>query len=154
MEKLVGIHQMFNEFSKEKTTSVTKGDISQLKSIMQKEAVQLKKLEGLEQERQRLVRFFMQGKGLVTEGGTLTEILAHVSDGEKEKLLSLQKSLVEQIEKLKQQNELNQQLLQDSLRFVNLSLDVLQPEPETGNYGRPNKEQDEPQGRSMFDSKA
>lgn len=154
IKKLIKIHQTFNELAEEKTECLTKGDIAQLKSLMQKEAAQLKQLQRVEQERLKLVQFFMESKGLVTEVGTLAEILAHVSDGEKEALVSLQEQIVLQIQTLKQKNQLNQQLIEDSLRFVNLSLDVLQPELETGNYQRPDQGDDEPLGRSLFDSKA
>jgi flagellar biosynthesis/type III secretory pathway chaperone len=154
MKKLVKIHQTFNELAEEKTVSLTKGDIAHLKSIMQKETVQIKQLQRVEQERIRLVQFFIQTKGLVTEVGTLAEILHHVNDGEKDVLVSLQEQIVQQIGILKEKNKLNEQLIEDSLRFVNLSLDVIQPEHETGNYGRPDKANDEPQGRSLFDSKA
>lgn len=154
MKKLVQVHRTFNDLAEEKTVSLTKGDISHLRSLLQKESAILKQLQQLEQERARLVRFFINGKGLVTEGGTLNELIPHVTNEEKEELVSLQKDLIEQIEILKKKNELNQQLIQDSLRFVNLSLDVLQPELDTGNYGRPNKDDDEPMGRSLFDSKA
>lgn len=154
MKKLVQVHRTFNDLAEEKTVTLTKGDISHLRSLLQKESAILKQLQQLEQERARLVRFFINGKGLVTEGGTLNELIPHVTNEEKEELLSLQKDLIEQIEILKKKNELNQQLIQDSLRFVNLSLDVLQPELDTGNYGRTNKDDDEPMGRSLFDSKA
>jgi flagellar biosynthesis/type III secretory pathway chaperone len=154
IKKLIKIHQLFNELAEEKTECVTKGDIAHLKTLMQKETVQLKQLQRVEQERVRLVQFFMESKGLITEVGTLAEILPHVSDGEKEELVSLQEQIVQQIQTLKQKNQLNQQLIEDSLRFVNLSLDVLQPELETGNYQRPDQGDDEPLGRSLFDSKA
>lgn len=155
MEKFVQIHQTFNQLANEKTDCLKKGDISHLRSLMQKESAQLKLLQKGEQERIRLVQFFMHGKGLVTEGGTITELLPHLKEAEREELISLQKKLIEEITKLKQQNELNQQLIQDSLRFVNLSLDMIQPDIDTGNYGRSSKEDDEPiHGRSLFDSKA
>lgn len=154
MKKLVEVHEQLHDFAKEKTASITKGDISHLKSLIQKEAASVKQLERLENERQRLVHFYIQGKGLVTESGTLSELLTHIEDDDREELQQMQKNLVELISDLKKVNELNQQLIEDSLRFVNLSLDVLQPEPETGNYGRPDKEKDQPYGRSIFDSKA
>jgi flagellar biosynthesis/type III secretory pathway chaperone len=154
MKKSVQLHSTFNELAEDKTKTLTKGDISHLRLLIQKETALIKQLQQLEQERARLVRYFMNGKGLATEGGTLTELFAHVTVEEKEELISLQKDLIMVIEKLKKNNELNQQLIQDSLRFVNLSLDVLQPELDTGNYGRTNKQDDEPLGRSLFDSKA
>lgn len=154
MKKLVVLHETFHELADERTKLLTKGDISQLRALMQKEAVSLKQLQRLEQERIRLVQFFIQSKGLVTEGGTISELLSHVSDSEKEELQSLQNNLIKLIKRLKEKNDLNQQMIQDSLRFVNLSLDVLQPEADSGNYMRPDKEDDQPTGRSLFDSKA
>lgn len=153
LEKLINVHHNFLQFADEKTEYVKKGDISHLRALMQKEAVLLKQLQRLEEERTRLVHYYMGKKGLVTEGGTISEMLPHVSKEEGEELLTLQKQLLTIIKQLKEKNELNQQLLQDSLRFVNLSLDVIQPEFETGNYGRKNND-DEPMGRSLFDSKA
>ncbi|MCT8140145.1 flagellar protein FlgN [Anaerobacillus sp. CMMVII] len=154
LKKLDQVHQSFHELAKEKTNVIIKGDISHFRMILQKETSQLKKLQQLEQERSRLVRYFLNGKGLAIESGTITELLPYISDMEKKELLELQKRLVAEIQSLKQTNDLNQQLIQDSLRFVNLSLDVLQPELETGNYNRVKNNESEPLGRSLFDSKA
>ncbi len=154
MQKLVQVHHTFNQLAAEKTQSLLKGDISHLRSILHKESASLKQLQQRELERRRLVRIFFNSKGFVTENGTITELLPHLSGVEKEELLSLQKNLMEEIEQLKQKNELNQQLLQDSLRFVNLSLDIIQPEFDSGTYSKSNMDADEPQGRSLFDSKA
>jgi flagellar biosynthesis/type III secretory pathway chaperone len=154
MKKLGQVHTTFNQLAEEKTEALKKGDISHLRSLLQKESAYLKQLQQLEQERVRLVRFFITGKGLASEGGTITELLLHVTEEEKNQLISLQKELIEEIEKLKMQNELNQQLIQDSLRFVNLSLDVIQPQSDTGNYQRTTNDDDEQLGRSLFDTKA
>ena len=43
---------------------------------------------------------------------------------------------VEKVAHLKKQNEFNQQLLKQSLSFVQLSLDLLSPEIDTYNYER------------------
>ncbi len=55
--------------------------------------------------------------------------------------------------KLKEQNELNQQLLITSLQFVNLSLDLLRPQDRNYNYDKTNQEPPKKM-KSMFDSKA
>ncbi len=154
MEKLVQVHEILNELASEKTEAIKKGDISHLQSLLQKEVVQVKLLQQLEQERVRYVRSYQREKGFVTENGTLTELLSYVTAEEKNSLESFQQKLIEVIESLKEKNELNQKLIRDSLRFVNLSLDMIKPQAETGNYGRNNKEDDEPEGRSLFDSKA
>ncbi|RXJ02287.1 flagellar protein FlgN [Anaerobacillus alkaliphilus] len=154
MEKLVQVHEILDKLAGEKTEAIKKGDISHLQSLLQKEVVQVKLLQQLEQERVRHVRSYQREKGFVTENGTLTELLSYVTAEEKHLLATLQQRLLDVIKSLKEKNDLNQKLIHDSLRFVNLSLDMIKPQAETGNYGRPNKEDDEPEGRSLFDSKA
>ena len=60
--------------------------------------------------------------------------------------------LTKAITQLKQQEQLNQALIQQSMQFVQLSLDILNPTIQTMNYGK-NRE-DAGSKRSVFDSKA
>ena len=155
LKKLVESHKMFISLSDEKKDCLMQEDIGQLKQVMLKESALLKKMQSQEQERMRLVQFFGRSKGLVTENGTLSELLPLVSEQQQEELLLLQKKLTKLINELKEKNDLNKQLIEKSLRFVNLSLDVMQPQHETGNYGRQRDEDNDlGEGRSLFDSKA
>ena len=155
LQDLVKLHKTLNELAKQKTDTVINSDISNLKLFIQKEAVLIKQLQFLETERIRAVSQLARERGFFMERGTIQEIVPYLQDREKETVESLQKQLLEQVTLLKQQNELNQQLIEDSLRFVNLSLDMLQPEQETGNYTRPTRDSDHGvTGRSIFDSKA
>jgi hypothetical protein len=57
------------------------------------------------------------------------------------------------ITELKERNQLNQQLIHQSLQFVHLTLDMLAPQPASINYGPP-QQNAAPKRPSMFDSKA
>ena len=97
----------------------------------------------------------MKEKEYKTDEMTLSKCIEQTSNEEKTTLENLKIELEEGVKRLKAQNELNQQLLEQSLQFVNLSLDMLLPEIDAFNYDRPNHEQDiTGEKRSIFDSKA
>ncbi|WP_078555830.1 flagellar protein FlgN [Bacillus alkalicellulosilyticus] len=153
---LITVHKTFRELGENKTDIIKKGDMSALDLLMKTELVHVHKLKKLEEDRLFVVGQFLQRKGLATEGVTMEQLLQHVSPEEKNVLEKLQRALLAEIKGLKEVNEMNQQLLQDSLRFVNLSLDLLAPQQdEEVNYKKPTRSgYAEEHGRSMFDSKA
>lgn len=157
MKTLVGVHETLNEQAKEKTEHLVNGDMKALEGLMKKEEAATTKLEELERLRSQLVNDFLAEKGIVAEEPTMTDLLKFVDDEEKEQLMKVQKHLLEEIMDLKQQNSLNQELIKQSLQYVNVSLNLLDPKDELPNYKRPlqNQAKSETQNvRSLFDSKA
>ncbi len=99
---------------------------------------------------------FLMTKGEVTENATMTDIRKYATKDEQQQLEQLQNELLNQVQNLKRQNELNQLLIEESLRFVNLSLDLMVPHKEDISYKRPHEQDDSryDTGHSLFDSKA
>jgi hypothetical protein len=98
---------------------------------------------------------FLQSHSILIDQPTLRDCLKHVEEQERQILTILQSQLVEKVSRVKKQNDLNQQLLEQSLAFVQMSIDLLTPDIETYNYERPNRNQSyEQHGRSLFDSNA
>ncbi|OLO38089.1 hypothetical protein BTR23_11880 [Alkalihalophilus pseudofirmus] len=152
---LIKLHKTFNEIAIEKTEVVKKSDIPALDMLIKKEGALIHQLNQLEQKRILVVEAFLNRKGLVTEGVTMEQVIEMAPKEEQPILTKLQRALMSEIDRLKKNNELNQQLIEDSLRFVNLSLDLMAPEPEEINYQRPaQKNYDSDTKRSIFDSKA
>ncbi|ADU31867.1 flagellar protein FlgN [Evansella cellulosilytica] len=156
---LVLIHEKLNEQALAKQTVVTKGEIPALEKLMKEETVLVKQLQKLEITRRNVVEQWLQEKGLVKENVTMHELIDLFPAEHKKELHELEEKLVAEIEKLKQQNELNQQLIEESLRFVNMSLGAMYPQKEFGNYRRPDQRSEhdddfEAGGPSIFDSKA
>ena len=156
MKALISVHQTFNEHAGRKTESVKNGNIHRLEQLMNEEEALVSKLKELEETRIRQVNEFFSQKGILIDGDvTITKLLRYVSLSEQEQLRQLQQELMKEIEQLKQQNALNQELIRQSLDFVNLSLQLFQPDPEPVTYDHPNQTgSQQRKGKSLFDSKA
>ncbi|WP_183163858.1 flagellar protein FlgN [Alteribacter keqinensis] len=154
LKELTQLHQLFNELAKEKTEAVRKGQIEDLEKIMKQETACIHQLKKLEEKRQRATSVWLETQGLVKENVTVEEIIPYLDDEEQKELTLWQTRLLEQITMWKEQNDLNEQLIEESLRFVNMSLDVFQPN-RSENYSRPDTGHSHTEERrSIFDSKA
>lgn len=152
---LIQVHKQFNELAIEKTTIIQKSDMPALDQILKKETALITQLTKLEQNRILAVNNYLKDQGIMQKQATIEQLIEVVPENERVVLSKLQKALFAEIDQLKKQNELNQQLLEDSLHFVNLSLDLIAPDPDEVNYKRPNaKSYNEGMNRSIFDSKA
>jgi flagellar biosynthesis/type III secretory pathway chaperone len=96
-------------------------------------------------EKERLLKF---------ANVTLGDVLEQAELDEKENLILLQEKLVIAYEALKSRNKLNQELLEQSLQYVNMSLCMVQPENEPATYKNPKSNPYNSNRSSLFDSKA
>lgn len=154
---LIKLHKTFNELAEKKAEVVKKGDMPALDDLIKQETTLIKKLKNLEEDRLFVVKEYLQSKGWMLEGVTMEQLIESAPKEEQLILSRLQKGLLSEMKKLQEQNQLNQQLIEESLRFVNLSLDLVAPQPDDDvNYQRPTnapKGYDLNGNRSMFDSK-
>ena len=152
LENLVKLHKSLNKIAIKKTDILKSGDIDALQPLLKEENKHVLAIRQLDQERSKLVE-----KIVKKSDATLSSILPHVNIEEREQLQSVKLKLTEEINKLRSQNSLNQKLIEQSLSFVNLSMDLLMPEPEEYVYDRPDQQTVDDlkgQGPSIFDSKA
>lgn len=152
---LIKLHKSFNEIAKSKTQVMIEGDIEKLKGILSKEnkhtqAIQTVSQQIVEESKRFLTAY--QKK----ESSTISEVIQYAQSAEKEKLVELKHDLEQQIIELQNQNEINQELLQQSLDFVHQSLDILMPDIESLNYSsnEENRSESRKEIKSIFDSKA
>ena len=152
---LIKLHKSFNEIAKSKTQVMIEGDIEKLKGILSKEnkhtqAIQTVSQQIVEESKRFLTAY--QKK----ESSTISEVIQYAQSSEKEKLVELKHDLEQQIIELQNQNEINQELLQQSLDFVHQSLDILMPDIESLNYSsnEENRSESRKEIKSIFDSKA
>lgn len=157
-QAMTTVHERFNEQALKKEEAIKKGDMAGLDQVLKDESALLQHLRKLENSRQHLILQWMNEKELVKENVTMEQLLPLLPEKEREELSDWQKRLLIEIQKLKDQNELNRQMLEDSLRFVNLSLDAMHPQNQFSSYSGTGKNEDEddfdPDKRSLFDSKA
>lgn len=154
IEKLLTIHIALLDISKQKTEVVKTGATGELQPLLMKERRHIQALNDAEDSRQQAVRNWVSDKQLSPDETTISTIIERVSgDEERDRLAEITTELTNVITVLKQQEELNRMLIEQSLRFVDMSLDMLHPSIKQFNYGASNSKGREKQ-RSVFDSKA
>jgi flagellar biosynthesis/type III secretory pathway chaperone len=153
MEQLVDVHKQLLSISKEKTERFKEGAIEPLQQLLVKERKQIRLLEQTESKRQQAVEKWFQTNGMDTEQYTVSHMLEKLEDEkERETLANITTTLTETIVELKQQEQLNEALIRQSMEFVQMSLDLMNPNISSMNYGKEMKENTA--NRSLFDSQA
>ncbi|MFC7558948.1 flagellar protein FlgN [Paenibacillus farraposensis] len=109
-------------------------DINSLVQHLKQESRLLKQVEELEEARMEVSYELLRERGIRSQLNlTITELARLVFDPEdKNKLLSVQSRLSHTLSELKEVNAINQKLIEQSLVFIDYSLDLL--------VGRPNQE--------------
>lgn len=154
IEQLLTIHTSLLEISKRKTEIIKTGAIGDLQPLLMKEQRHIQALKQAENSREQTVRNWESNQVEPMEATTISVILEHVTEHEnREHLTEITTELTNMITAVKQQETLNRSLIEQSLRFVDMSLDLLQPSINQFNYGKRNRP-DRGKQQSVFDSKA
>lgn len=135
MDKLNMMHRSLLKLAYHKTEMLKTSNVDGIDETMKNEQSHVAAIAQLEQLRQKLVRDFFNERQIPTEDGTIAEILMQLDGEQYDQLKDKRNELLLTIETLRQQNDLNQKLLFQSLQFVNLTLDLLRPQPDQINYG-------------------
>ncbi|MBY6037062.1 flagellar protein FlgN [Fictibacillus nanhaiensis] len=143
LERLFKSHEELLALGERKTEVLKLGDMKTLDILLKEEDLQVKKLQMIEKE--RMLKF---------ANVTLGDVLEQAGEQEKERLIHLQEQLVSTYEALKSRNELNQELLEQSLQYVNMSLSMVQPSSEPATYTNSKSNPYNTNSTSLFDSKA
>ncbi|MBM7618370.1 flagellar biosynthesis/type III secretory pathway chaperone [Bacillus tianshenii] len=145
LEKLATLHDYLYELTVRKADIVKNNSLEDLQNLNKEEQKFLKAISQLEQQRLAL-----------SNNKTISELMVVATDEEKTALLQLKDRLSISIEQIQEQNDLNQQLLQQSLQFIAVTLNTLTQEPSAVTYEKSAniKKNTNTPTRSMFDSKA
>jgi len=147
LEKQVKLHKSLYQLALKKTEALKKQDIETLTALMNDEQKHIFAIQQLENNRLHL----MQQQGLAE--ATVTSCIELAEEPERSQLAELYDELSRIITNIKQANDVNRQLTEQSLQFVYLTLDMMMPQTQPMNYNKTNT-YDEPFDRSMFESKA
>ena len=130
LDKLEKMHRSLYELAVKKTELVKSNQIEELDRILKTEQAHVAAIETLEQQRQVQVQQYLTSKGFSYNGTPTVAHLVEAAHGEPllAELKLFRERLIEVIETLKEQNDLNQKLVFQSLQFVNLSLNMMRPQ--------------------------
>ncbi|MEQ2527519.1 flagellar protein FlgN [Bacillaceae bacterium CLA-AA-H227] len=151
MDKLLKIHTSLYEIAIKKTDVIKLNDMNSLNQILKEEQSHIAAIRDLERERQRTVQLLCP----IKNNPTISDCIEYVVGTDKDELINISNCLMEVVNKLKEANDLNHQLLQHSLHFINVSLNLLRPQSQSLNYS-PSKVKTNAQVHSegLFNTKA
>lgn len=157
LDNLIRLHKALYTLAIRKKDVLVKGDVDELLAIVRQEQKLVKGITAAETARLDVVKELSAEKGLSLQEGTLAELIKLTTSAEeKTRLTACRSELIRIVTELRDANELNQQLLEQSLSFVNMTLDLLTDTPEDDYiYGKPSTMDSYRQAnRTFFNQKA
>jgi len=151
LEKQLTLYTSLYQLAVKKVDMIKTNDISSLNQIMKEEQKHITAISALENERMKDLEKLFPAKETVPTISSCVEIAEYE---QKPILENLFRKLTNILQKIKEQNDLNQELIKQSLQFVNYSLNLFQPKTSAMNYG-PNAEEQSANPtdvRSLFNS--
>jgi flagellar biosynthesis/type III secretory pathway chaperone len=149
LEAQAKLHESLYKLAQRKTEALKKNDVDTLSTLMNEEQKHIFAIRQFEERRVRWMEKMFPNE----QHMTMTRCMELADETERGKLTELYERLTETITQLKQVNELNKQLLEQSLQFVSAMLDVVMPSAQPITYSETNQ-YEEPLNRSIFESKA
>lgn len=127
LDSLYEVHQEMLGISKHKQEAIVNNDVEKLIEVMNQESRCVKQIEQLEGEREKACQDFLLEKGIKSQLQlTVTELTRLAFDPvDKKALQDAQAKLSSTLNELKRLNELNQKLIEQSLVFIDYSLELL-----------------------------
>jgi len=148
------LYQDAADISAKKTDIIVHGKIEELDSLVKAEQAIILKIGRLEDEREKVVMALSEELDLDLEGVTLSDINSHLSSESYAKLDDCQKDLAGTLGSLKNTNDMNSQLIQNALDYVNFSVNLLTTNQDSGNnYSQDGDDGVGKERRSIFDVK-
>ncbi|MYL49180.1 flagellar protein FlgN [Halobacillus litoralis] len=154
MKQLQQLHESLLSLSKRKTEALKTNDVTGIQQLLIQEKEHVQAIEKIEKQRERSVTQWASENGIPPRERTVSELIEILDGEEKERLQNAYEALILVLADLKQQEKLNTELTQQSLQFINMSLDLLQPSLQSVNYGVKETNHGSTAKRSIFDSKA
>ncbi|MDX8044596.1 flagellar protein FlgN [Gracilibacillus sp. S3-1-1] len=158
LNKLIELHESLLHVSNQKTELLKEGDTTALQKLLVNEQRHIQAINQIEQKRIESVSDWAREHQVKEDTLTVSTIIEeHTTGAEKEQLEQATVQLAELLLSIRRQEDLNKQLTQQSLQFVQLSLDMVQPAMKNMNYGNskhPVSSNTTAPKRSVFDSKA
>ncbi|UUZ91220.1 flagellar protein FlgN [Paenibacillus sp. P25] len=157
MAALNDVHNTLLELAEQKKHVLIHNQVEHLTQIVTKENKLLKQIGALDQRRVEAIGAFMMEKGYKPNPrvtvSDLTKIIFNVED--KKALVDKQKQSLATIRKLREINQINQQLIEQSLAYINYSLDLMTgPSEDDVIYQNPLQTSYGTKRPGLFDTKA
>lgn len=130
------VYEDILKISKNKTSVIVEGKVKELENIVKLEQSLVLQMARLEGQRESIVDKVSQSLKIDAADLTITELAKHLENEEARKLKWVQDKLGNTLKELKDTNELNTKLIQNSLEYINFSVNLLSDASSgSNNYG-------------------
>jgi flagellar biosynthesis/type III secretory pathway chaperone len=130
--------KLYNELlaiSKNKTPVLVEGKVTELENIVKVEQSLVLQMSKLEDQRENLIGKISEAAAVKPEELTVTELIRHVDREQGEKLEAAKNDILNATAELGNANQLNIRLINNSLDFINFSMNlIVSPGSEDNNY--------------------
>jgi len=156
LDSLSVAHESILAVMEEKKQAIISNNIEDVLKAGNKEFKLIKQISELDDQRIQSITDYMKASGLrATSSPTVSDLMrATTKLEEKQKLREAQERLLGVLAEVKNRNDLNQQLIRQSLGFINFSLDIIAGAPEQDATYHPMMQQGTVHARrTMFDTR-
>lgn len=156
LEELNYIHLDLMSLGEQKKQVIIANNVDELTKIVNKESKLMKQIMQCEERRIEAIGRFLEEQGNPPNPGlTVSELITFVyKASEKQALVAAHDALIETLVKLKRVNDLNQQLIGQSLQHINFTLDMIAPSEDQSTYQKPNQSNSYQKLPGIFDTRA
>jgi hypothetical protein len=154
MEKQLEIYREVLDIAKKKRQVIIDNEIKTLETLTVKEQGLTLSLLKLEDIRQKIIDALLKEKG-IGEVKDLSELMLYLAPGEQHRAEGLRRELMDLLGELKSHNDLNGQLIRQSLEFIDFNMNMMKSfkTPDAATYRKDLAEDREDEIRSLFDAK-
>ena len=153
LEKEEEIYQDIFDLSLKKKQAVIDGDVKNLEKIVNKEKALAMSLIKLDNIRVRIVNEILKANG-VDSVENITELSEYIDPKAKEKILRLKSKLNHVIKKVRNENELNKDLVAQQLDYIQFNIDLMTNiDLGSNNYSKEANDNVKKGRKNLFDAK-
>lgn len=138
--------------AEKKKEVITEGKVKELDQITQVEQSLIIKIGKEEQRREKVVEMIKKEVSL-RDDITVSALIHHLEEADQQVLEEARVSLLNTLGRIKETNDLNQVLIQDSLEFIQFNINILTRSEQSPSYGQKQGEAKPTQRNNLFDVK-
>ena len=153
LEKEEEIYQDILKASTNKKQAIIEGDVKGLEKIVSKEKALAMSLIKLDNIRIRIVNEILKENG-IDSVENITELSEYIDVSSKEKILNLKSKLNHVIKKVKNENNLNKDLVKQQLDYIQFNIDLMTNiDLGSNNYSKEANDNVKKGRKNLFDAK-
>lgn len=125
LDQQISLYESILSLAKKKKDVIVEGKVAELDNFIKMEQALVMRVGKLEQQREKIATEIAQSIGINNESFTMTEIAESLDHYQQNKFKQYQQNFSKILEELKGANQLNSKLIEQSLEYIEFSINVM-----------------------------